>query len=80
MPLECGRNGNGTVTDELQARLDALEMRIAHQDRAIADLNDVIVGHWRKIAALERHIGLLREELQNIAPAREGREPPPPHY
>ncbi len=61
-------------------RLDALEMRVAHQDQMIAELNEVITGQWRKIDALERHIGNLREEFQNLALPRTTPEPPPPHY
>ena len=62
------------------ARLEALEILAAHQERAIAELNDVITAHWRKIDTLERLVAQLRNELQNIAPPREAPEPPPPHY
>ena len=60
-------------------RIDDLEVRIAHQDSVIADLNDVITSQWRKISALERQIALLREEFQNGTASREALEPPP-HY
>ena len=66
-------------TDE-SARLDALEMRIAHQDHTIAELNDVITSQWRKIDVLERQLSILKEEFQNLTPSRGGPEPPPPHY
>ena len=62
------------------ARLDALEMRIAHQDRMMADLNEVITAQWRRIDVLERQVAHKREEFQNIGPPRDGPEPPPPHY
>ena len=62
------------------SRLDALEMRVAHQDHTIAELNDVIAAQWRKIDLLERQIGLLREEFQSLSIGRDGPEPPPPHY
>lgn len=62
------------------SRLEALEMLAAHQERAIAELNEVITSHWRKIDALERLVAQLREELQNYSSPREGPEPPPPHY
>ncbi len=65
---------------ELSERLDGLEIRIAHQDRTIAELNDVITEQWNKIAALDRQVMRLREEMQNMTPAREAPEPPPPHY
>jgi SlyX protein len=60
-------------------RLDALEIRIAHQDRVIAELNDTVTAQWRKIDALERELKMLREEVRNAYPARNEPEPPP-HY
>ena len=65
---------------EPSARLDALEMRIAHQDKAIAELNEVITSQWRVIDALQRHVKELKEEFRNLVPPRAGAEPPPPHY
>jgi periplasmic divalent cation tolerance protein len=62
------------------SQLDALEMRIAHQDRTIADLNDVVTALWDKIAELERRLAQLREEFQSMALAGDAPEPPPPHY
>ena len=64
----------------VDSRLEALEMRIAHQDKTIADLNEVITAQWRTIDALQRHVGELREEFRNIVPPRTGPEPAPPHY
>ena len=65
---------------EALARLDDLEVRIAHQDHVTAELNEVITAQWRKIGVLERQLAHLREEVQNAGPQREGPEPPPPHY
>ncbi len=62
------------------ARLDALEMRVAHQDKMVAELSDVITSQWRKIDALERQLARLRDEAQHAGPMRDGPEPPPPHY
>ncbi len=64
----------------LVSRLDMLETLIAHQDRTISELNDVIAAQWRKIDALERQVARLLEEVQNMGPARDAPEPPPPHY
>jgi SlyX protein len=65
---------------DLAERIDGLEIRIAHQDRTISELNEVITEQWRRIEILERQILRLREEMQNMTPAREAPEPPPPHY
>ncbi len=62
------------------ARLETLEALITHQDRMIAELNEVVTAQWRKIDLLERQVAQLREEMRNIGPAREGPEAPPPHY
>ncbi len=65
---------------DFSSRLDALETLVAHQDRMIAELNDVVTTQWRKIDALERQVAQLRDEFQNIGPVRDAPEPPPPHY
>jgi SlyX protein len=62
-------------------RVDELEIRIAHQDKAIADLNDVITAQWKKLEMMERHLRRLGEELEAMdsldAPAAHQK---PPHY
>lgn len=63
------------------AHITDLERRIAEQERVIADLNEMVVLQWRKIEALERRLGELREEFDAVSHARPGGpEPPPPHY
>lgn len=59
-------------------RFDALEMRIAHQDQMIAELNEVMTAQWRKIDALERLAAHLREQFQNIG--GQAQDQKPPHY
>ncbi len=65
---------------ETRDRLDALEIRIAHQDKTISELNDVITAQWGKIDLLDRKLAQLREEIQYMGSSRDGPEPPPPHY
>lgn len=62
------------------ARLDELEVRSAHQEQMLAELNEVISAQWKKIDALEFQLKRTREEMQNIALRPEGEEPQPPHY
>lgn len=66
-------------TADAVSRLEALELHVAHQEKLLAELNDVLAAQWRKIDALERRIAQLREELQNMGPVRDGPETPP-HY
>lgn len=66
--------------DDIVARLEALEAHLAHQDRIITDLNEVVTTQYRKIDRLERLIERLRESMLSLAPQRDGPEPPPPHY
>ena len=65
---------------ENAARIDGLEIRFAHQEQTIAELNDVITAQWKRIEFLESQIRQLREEFQNMDTGRGGQEPPPPHY
>jgi SlyX protein len=60
-------------------RLTDIEIRLAHQDKAIADLNDVITAQWKKIETLERQLRRLDEELQNLD-ATDVPVTKPPHY
>ncbi len=62
------------------SRLDELEIRIAHQDRTIAELNETVAAQWLKIDTLGRRLQQLVDEVSNLQPGRDGPEPPPPHY
>lgn len=62
-------------------RLDEMEIRIAHQDKTIAELNDVVTAQWKKLEMMERQLRRLGEEIE----AMETGEGPaanqkPPHY
>lgn len=67
---------------EIAARLEALEIRAAHQDRAIEELNEVIAGQWREIDRLKRLLAQIDDQIAAVEQlARNGtKEPPPPHY
>lgn len=67
----------------VEARLDALEMRVAHHEATIDDLNAALTAQWDRIDRLQREIALLREQLREAdAPTVTGipPDPPPPHY
>lgn len=71
-----------TETKNLTDRIEALEIRAAHQDRTIEDLNDVIADQWREIEKLRRLIARIDDQIAAVEHlARNGdKEPPPPHY
>jgi SlyX protein len=64
---------------ELEARIIELEMRIAHQDRTIADLDEVVREFADRVTALERLVEELRESASSADDLGPGDEPPP-HY
>ena len=70
------------MIEDHTSRLEALEMRIAHQDATIDDLNATITAQWRKIDALAREVSTLGDRLQDLGRREPGgeAEPPPPHY
>lgn len=72
-----------TASPDLLARLDELEMRIAHQDSAIEELSELSIRQWKEIEALNEKLGYLKGKLQAVEDGMDGTpggEPPPPHY
>jgi len=68
---------------ETRARFEELETRIAHQERAIEDLNTTVTEQWKHIDALTKQIVKFGDRLQQVednAPTPAADEPPPPHY
>lgn len=69
--------------DAANARIDNLEMRIAHQDEVIDALDKTVIEQWARLdRALERikqlEARLQEEQMSNIRAPDE--ETPPPHY
>lgn len=66
----------------LLARIEALEIRLAHQDQVIEDLNTITTAQWKEIDTLKRLADQLRDRVQEVESNRPtGQpEPPPPHY
>jgi SlyX protein len=65
------------------SRLDALEIRIVHQDEVIEDLNKTIIAQWKEIDRLTREIVMLSDRMASAEQsmgADAGDEAPPPHW
>jgi SlyX protein len=64
----------------IEKRVDELEMRVAHQDKTIAELNEVITAQWKKTQALERQLQRLGEEVDALDASDAPANQKPPHY
>jgi SlyX protein len=72
-----------TDRDAINARIEALEVRIAYQDQVIEDLNQTVIAQWKQIDSLRRQFGDLVNRVQEVEDNAGGPaapEPPPPHY
>jgi len=64
----------------VEKRIDELEIRVAHQEKTIAELNDVITAQWKKMDALERQLQRFGEELEALESSEAPASQKPPHY
>ena len=70
-----------TEIETLTQRVDALEMRIAHQDQTIEDLNAALTDQWKQIEDLAYRLSRMADELREVeSRGADEPEPPPPHY
>lgn len=69
---------------------EKLEMMIAHQDKQIQDLNDIVTKQWEEIDSLKRYMQLTKAKIQELeqnigpkedmTPTEEAAANKPPHY
>ena len=66
-----------------EERTIALETKIAHQEHAIAELNDEVVRQQAALSALESRVDALLDRVRALSdsmPAGAPGDEPPPHY
>ena len=51
--------------DEARARFEALETRIAHQERAIEDLSTTVAEQWKQIDVLTKQLARFGDRLHD---------------
>lgn len=69
--------------NDLEARLDELETRLAFQDDLINTLSEQVAKQEMDIRELWEAKRLLNQQLKEVSPSnikREEEETPPPHY
>jgi SlyX protein len=72
-----------TDPNPVDARIEALEVRIAYQDQVIEDLNQTVIAQWKQIESLRRQFAEVLDRVQDVEDNAGGPavpEPPPPHY
>lgn len=68
---------------DAEERIMDLEMHLAHQDRTISDLNDVIISQQKTIDNLDNRIKRIEANVKQISLSNVkdlSEETPPPHY
>jgi SlyX protein len=63
-----------------EERIVELEVRVAYQDKIIADLDEVIRSFTVRVERLERELREVRDLASQGSPDADGNDPPPPHY
>jgi len=68
--------------EAINARIEALEVRVAYQDQVIEDLNQTVIDQWKQIDVLRRQFAEVLDRVQEVevGSSPRGPEPPPPHY
>jgi SlyX protein len=71
------------MPDDIAARLDALEIRLAYQDESIEELSAALTSQWQELEKLRHQVTLLEAQLREATESallETTPEPPPPHY
>lgn len=66
-----------------EARIEALEIALAHAEAALEDLSETCRAQWAEIDALKAAVGKLTRTLEAAMEDDEDAPPPdrpPPHY
>ena len=67
---------------DIENRVMELEIKNAHQEDTIEQLNQIIIKHQNSIDSLIRHVEQLQNKVSDMQESniKEGPEAPPPHY
>ena len=67
----------------IENRIAELEIKFAHQDNTISELNDVIISHQKTIDDPESRLLIMESIVRRFLPPEIkdlSEESPPPHY
>jgi len=62
-------------------RIIELEIKVAHQEMVIEELNQILTQQQIEIANLQRYLEIIKYKIESIQSSpKEVTEQPPPHY
>jgi uncharacterized coiled-coil protein SlyX len=64
----------------MEDRIVDLEVRLAYQDKIIADLDEVVRAFADRVIKLERELDVVKETLKTGVPEVGPQDEKPPHY
>ncbi len=69
------------MSQDMEARIEALEMTVAHQDQAIEDMNRVILDQQAEIDEMKIRMSQALDRIQTVeSQMPDEPDAPPPHY
>lgn len=69
------------MSQEIETRLETLEMTVAHQDQAIEDMNRVILEQQAEIDEMKIRVSQALDRIQTVeSQMPDEPDAPPPHY
>ena len=64
----------------MENRLMDIEMTLAHQQKMLDELNEVVISQAKEIEALKVKAKVLKESMNQEFMKKDEDETPPPHY
>lgn len=64
----------------MEERLVELEVKVAYQEKTLAELNQVVLEQQQQIERLEKRLAMLKQQLTAEGEAPGAPDEPPPHY
>jgi SlyX protein len=61
-------------------RITELEIKLAHQEKLIDELNEVVTGQWKDIDILKKKFVLLNEMIKQFDTKNSEADESPPHF
>ena len=61
-------------------KLESIEIIIAHHDKIISEMNEVILSQWKKLDVVEKKLMQLYEVIKSMNDDQEMSDQRPPHY